>query len=96
MTTDVKLLPLPEWAACEETVADMSTADVREAMADYARANMEPLLAENERLAEALRWIASDETATASNVHSGMDEVDAIKSRARAAIDQERSRGGAE
>jgi hypothetical protein len=38
MTAETDLLPLPEWAACDETVADMSTTDVREAMNDYARA----------------------------------------------------------
>ena len=28
---DVDLLPLPDWAACDETVSDMSTTDVRDA-----------------------------------------------------------------
>ena len=40
-----------------------------------------------ERLAGALRWIDSDETAKGAN--DGMEEVGAIKSRARAALEQE-------
>lgn len=61
MTSNVELLPLPEWAACDETVADMSTTDVREAMNDYARAcveaNTEALRAEVAELEEANRQL---------------------------------------
>jgi len=50
MTAETDLLPLPEWASCDEIVRDMSTSEFREAMRDYARANMETLRAEVERL----------------------------------------------
>lgn len=46
-----------------------------------------------ERLAEALRWIASDDTAKGCD--DGMQEVEAIKQRAHAALDQEGGKGGA-
>ena len=50
MSSDVELLPLPEWAHNDEIVADMSTSEVRESMTTCARANMEPLQAEIEAL----------------------------------------------
>src|SRR5690606_4239176 len=45
MSSDVELLPLPEWAQNGEIVADMSTSEVRESMTTCASANIEPLQA---------------------------------------------------
>lgn len=55
MTADVELLPLPEWAAHDETVADMSTSDVREAMNDHARACVAHATAAKDAEIQALR-----------------------------------------
>jgi hypothetical protein len=120
MTAETDLLPLPEWAACDETVADMSTTDVREAMNDYARAcvssatealraevakqsayakrthdwNTE-MLANNERLAEALREvrvIANQARVAYSGDHSS-GTFRAIVAKIDAALEQETTNG---
>lgn len=90
MTTDVKLLPF-------DTYMSRWDAESQQMARQYARANMEPLLAENERLAEALRWYA-EQTALCRKLGSAGDagrsalDADGGK-RARAALDQEGGNG---
>ena len=52
---DVELTALPDWAAHDETVADMSTSDVREAMNDHARVNVAQATAAKDAEIEALK-----------------------------------------
>lgn len=49
MTANVELLPLPEWAKRDD-LGELVPSEVRAEMGEYARTNMEPLIAENERL----------------------------------------------
>lgn len=90
--SEVKLLPLPELNLRYGHFGE----DALAYAADYARANMEPLIAENERLAEALRGGVTmlerlhGELGPCEAGDSVWDVRDSLKGAlARAALDQE-------
>lgn len=101
MTTDVKLLPLPD---------ELQGRGKSGAIKDYARANMAELLAENERMRKALRiltanWGDRSNTVLRQARDADEPEVDQYYITAgalagcahelRAAIDRARGKGGA-
>ena len=92
MTTDTKLLPLPEWMSNYTIPADGFEHDedvmLDDRMRDYARANMELLLAENERMKNMAIMQAARASAAERETEALRAEVERLKVVAHGFVDE--------
>lgn len=72
---DIELLPLPEWVKCDD-LDGLTPEEVRAEMRHYARANLIPLQAKNERLREALAALKAENETLREALKDADNELD--------------------